>query len=371
MHKKIIMHKILVLNPGSTSTKFAIYEDEKQTAVYTIRHTTDEILRFQHVLDQFDFRYDLIMSTLAENNVNLSEFSLIMGRGGMIPPVESGVYEVNGVMLETLRKHERGEHASNLGAFLADKIAKNIPGCRAYIADPVAVDELEDVARVSGMPEIPRRTIFHALNHKATARLHASKVGRNYEDLNLVVAHLGGGVTIGAHCKGRVVEVNQGLDGWGAISPERAGTVDAGLLVRMCFSGKYTQHEIMRKLAGQGGLIAHCGSNNVQELVKKAEEGDSHVALMLHAFAYSVGKEIGAMLAVLKGEVDGVILTGGVAYNDYVVDYVKAMIEPLAKVFVYPGEDEMAALASNALRVLQGEQPKIFRVKEGYVDYSF
>ena len=371
MHKKIIMHKILVLNPGSTSTKFAIYEDEKQTAVYTVRHTTDEILRFHHVLDQFDFRYELIMKTLADNGVDLSDFSLIMGRGGMIPPVESGVYEVNGEMLETLRKHERGEHASNLGAFLADKIAKNIPGCRAYIADPVAVDELEEVARISGMPEIPRRTIFHALNHKATARLHASKVGKKYEDLNLVVAHLGGGVTIAAHKKGRVIEVNQGLDGWGAISPERSGTLDAGLLVRMCFSGKYTQHEIMRKLAGQGGLIAHCGSNNVQELVHKVENGDKHVELVLNAMSYSIGKEIGAMLAVLRGDVDGVILTGGVAYNDFIVDYVKAMIEPLARVFVYPGEDEMGALASNALRILQGEKPKEFKVKEGYVEPRF
>ena len=365
------MHKILVLNPGSTSTKFAVYEDEIQVALYTVRHSTEEVVRYQHILDQFDFRYELIMKTLVDDGVDLSEFSLIMGRGGMVSPVESGVYEVNEEMLETLRKHERGEHASNLGAFLADKIASSIPGCKAYIADPVAVDELEDIARISGMPEIPRRTIFHALNHKATARLHASKVGKNYEDLNLVVAHLGGGVTIGAHKKGRVIEVNQGLDGWGAISPERAGTVDAGLLVRMCFTGKYTEHEILRKLAGQGGLIAHCGTNNVQELVKKAEEGDSHVALVLQAFSYSVGKEIGAMLAVLRGEVDGVILTGGVAYNDYIVDYVKAMIEPLAVVYVYPGEDEMAALASNALRVLQGEKPKIFSVKEGYVDYSF
>ena len=365
------MHKILVINPGSTSTKFAVYEDDLQTAIYTVRHSTEEVIQYQHILDQFDFRYELIMKTLDENGVDLSEFSIIMGRGGMVPPVESGVYEVNEEMLETLRKHERGEHASNLGAFLADKIARGIPGCKAYIADPVAVDELEEVARISGMPELPRRTIFHALNHKATARLHASKVGKNYEDMNLVVAHLGGGVTIGAHRKGRVIEVNQGLDGWGAISPERTGTVDAGLLVRMCFSGKYTQHELMRKLAGQGGLIAHCGSNNVQELVKKAEAGDSHVALVLQAFAYSVGKEIGAMLAVLKGEVDGVILTGGVAYNDFIVDYVKAMIDPLATVYVYPGEDEMAALASNALRVLQGEIPKIFKVKEGYVDYSF
>lgn len=365
------MHKILVINPGSTSTKIAVYEEEQQQSVFTIRHSTTEVTQYEHVLDQFDFRYQLIIQTLSDNGVNMSDFSVIMGRGGMLPPVDSGVYEVNDLMLDTLRKHERGEHASNLGAFLAEKIASAIPGCKAYIADPVAVDELDDVARISGMPEIPRRTIFHALNHKATARLHASIVGKRYEDLNLVVAHLGGGVTIGAHRKGRVIEVNQGLDGWGAMSPERAGTIDAGLLVRMCFTGKYTQHEILRKLAGQGGLIAHCGSNNVQELVKKAESGDEQVAKVLQAFAYSVGKEIGAMLAVLHGKTDGVILTGGVAYNDYIVDYVKTMIEPLATVYVYPGEDEMAALASNAMRILRGESPKVFSVKKGYVDYNF
>lgn len=348
------MHKILVINPGSTSTKVAIYEDNEQLDLFSVRHSVEKLIQFPHVIDQFDFRYKLIMSTLKEKGIKL-EFSIVMGRGGMLPPVKSGIYEVNEKMLETLRRAERGEHASNLGAFLADKIAKQIPGCKAYIADPVSVDELDDIARISGLPEIPRQSIFHALNHKAAGRYHASKIGKKYEELNLVIAHLGGGVSIAAHRKGRVVDVNQGLDGYGAISPERSGTLDNGQVVRLCLSGKYTEREIMRKLAGNGGLIAHLGSNDVQELVKKAKNGDEHVALILNAMSYTIGKEIGGMLTVLKGDVDGVILTGGVAFSEYIVNFVKEMIEPYAKVFVYAGEDEMGALAANAVRLLHGK----------------
>lgn len=348
------MHKILVINPGSTSTKVAIYEDNKQIELFSVRHAVDDLMQFARVLDQFDFRYELIIRGLREKGI-LLDFSVVMGRGGMLPPVKSGVYEVNKKMLETLRKAERGEHASNLGAFLADKIAKQIHGCKAYIADPVSVDELDEIARISGLPQIPRQSIFHALNHKAAGRFHASEIGKKYEDLNLVIAHLGGGVSVAVHKKGRVVDVNQGLDGYGPISPERSGTLDNGQMVRLCFSGKYSEREIMRKLAGKGGLIAHLGSNDVQELVKKAEGGDEKVKLVLDAMCYTIGKEIGAMLAVLKGDVDGVILTGGVAFSDYVVNQVKQMIEPYAKVFVLAGEDEMGALAANAVRLLKGE----------------
>lgn len=348
------MHRILVINPGSTSTKVAVFEDNIQIDIFTIRHSAEELRAFPHVIDQLDFRYDLIMDLLRENSVEFN-FSIVMGRGGMLPPVISGIYAVNEKMLDTLRLAERGEHASNLGAFLADRIAQQIPGCRAYIADPVAVDELDDVARISGMPEIPRQSIFHALNHKAVGRIYAAQIGKRYEELNLVIAHLGGGVSIAAHRKGRVVDVNQGLDGYGAISPERSGTIDAGRLVKFCFSGKYTQEEILRKLAGKGGLTAHLGSNDVRELQQKAEVGDKQTKLILDAMAYTIGKEIGAMLMVLKGDVDSVILTGGVAYSEYVVSRVKEMVEPYAKLVILPGEDEMAALASNAVRLLNGE----------------
>lgn len=348
------MHKILVINPGSTSTKVAVFEDSKQIELFSVRHSVEELMQFPHVIDQFDFRYDLILKTLEEKGISL-DFSVVMGRGGMLPPIESGIYEVNEKMLATLRKAERGEHASNLGAFLAEKISGQIPGCKAYIADPVSVDEMQEIARISGMPEIPRQSIFHALNHKAAGRFHASKVGKKYEELNLVIAHLGGGISVASHKKGRVIDVNQGLDGYGPISPERSGTLDNGQMVRLCFSGKYTEREIMRKLAGKGGLIAHLGSNDVQELVKKAEGGDEKVKLVLDAMCYTIGKEIGSMLMVFKGDVDGVILTGGVAFSDYVVKRVKEMIEPYAKVFVLAGEDEMGALAANAVRLLNGE----------------
>lgn len=348
------MFRILVLNPGSTSTKVAIFEDSNQVNIFTLRHSVEELSQFPHVIDQFDFRYNLIMEMLHEKGIELN-FNVVMGRGGMLPPVQSGLYCVNEKMLETLTKAERGEHASNLGAFLADKIARQIPGCKAYIADPVSVDEMDEIARISGMPEIPRQSIFHALNQKAAGRHHAKVLGKKYDELNLVIAHLGGGITISAHRKGRVVDVNQGLDGYGAISPERSGTVDAGRLVKLCYSGKYSQDEILKKLAGKGGLIAHLGSNNVQEIEKRVESGDEKAKLILDAMSYTIGKEIGAMLMVLKGDVDGVILTGGVAFSDYVVNYVKSMVEPYAKVFVYAGEDEMAALASNAVRLLKGE----------------
>lgn len=348
------MHKILVINPGSTSTKVAVFEDSKQIELFSVRHSVEELMQFPHVIDQFDFRYDLILKTLEEKGISL-DFSVVMGRGGMLPPIESGIYEVNEKMLATLRKAERGEHASNLGAFLAEKISGQIPGCKAYIADPVSVDEMQEIARISGMPEIPRQSIFHALNHKAAGRFHASKVGKKYEELNLVIAHLGGGISVASHKKGRVIDVNQGLDGYGPISPERSGTLDNGQMVRLCLSGKYTEREIMRKLAGKGGLIAHLGSNDVQELVKKAEGGDEKVKLVLDAMCYTIGKEIGSMLMVFKGDVDGVILTGGVAFSDYVVTRVKEMIEPYAKVFVLAGEDEMGALAANAVRLLNGE----------------
>ena len=348
------MHKILVINPGSTSTKVAVYIDDKQMELFSVRHGVEDLMQFSRVIDQLDFRYKWILKGLQEKEIPL-DFSVVMGRGGMLPPVESGVYEVNEKMLKTLRRAERGEHASNLGAFLADKIAGQIAGCKAYIADPVSVDELEDIARISGLPELPRQSIFHALNHKAAGRFHASKVGKKYEELNLVIAHLGGGVSVAVHKKGRVVDVNQGLDGYGPISPERAGTLDNGQVVRMCLSGKYTELEIMRKLAGKGGLIAHLGSNDVQELVKKVESGDKQVQLIVDAMCYTIGKEIGAMLTVLRGDVDGVILTGGVAFSDYVVSYIRQMIEPFAPVFVLAGEDEMGALAANAVRLLNGE----------------
>lgn len=320
------MYKILVINPGSTSTKFAVFEDDNQKAAYTIRHSMEDVSKFKRVIDQLDYRYELIMNFLKKEKIDVSGFSAVIGRGGLLPPMQSGVYAINKEMMELMGRAVKGEHASNLGAFLAYKMAGESGKCMAYIADPIAVDEMSDLARISGLPEVPRTSLFHALNHKAIARLHAEKTGRKYEDLNLIIAHLGGGITVGAHQKGRVVDVNQGLDGYGPFSPERSGTLDAGVIVRMCFSGNYTQAELLKKLAGQGGLTAHCGTNNVLELEKKIEEGDKHAKLILQAMCYTISKEITSLLAVFKGKIDGIILTGGIAYSDFIVNEIKSRV---------------------------------------------
>ncbi|HRZ96232.1 MAG TPA: butyrate kinase [Paludibacter sp.] len=352
------MYKILSINPGSTSTKFAVYEDKKLICLHTIRHSGDELKIYEHIFDQFEFRKELILKQLEKDEIQLDDFAAIVGRGGMLRPIESGVYSVNSRMISDVRNSVIGEHASNLGCVIAHEIAAVIPGCKAFIADPVSVDELQDVARISGLPGFKRRSLFHALNHKAIARKYAAANGTTYEKLNLVIAHLGGGISVAAHRLGKVVDVNQALDGYGPFSPERSGTLDTGALVRMCFEGKYTQTEIARMLVGNGGLMAHLGTNEAHVAAERAEQGDKYARLVLEAMAYSVAKEIGSMLAVLHGDVDAVILTGGIAYNQFIINHITKMVSHFAKVAVYPGEDEMGALAMAGLRVLQGEMPK-------------
>jgi butyrate kinase len=352
------MFKILSVNPGSTSTKFAVYEDETLVCLYTIRHTVEDLKPFKTLFDQYEFRKNLMLKKLQSDGINLSDFSAVIGRGGLVRPLESGVYAVNDKLIADLRSSIGGEHASNLGGVIAREIADGIPGCKAYIVDPIVVDEMQDVARISGLPEIPRRSTFHALNHKAIARKYAAANGTTYEKLKLVVAHLGGGISIAAHRYGRVIDTNQGLDGYGAFSPERSGTLDAGQLVNMCFSGKYSKAEVLKRLAGNGGLMAHLGTNEELVAEKMADNGDQHAKLVLEAMAYNVGKEIGAMLAVLHGEADAVILTGGIANSQFIVEYIKKMISPMTQVAVYPGENEMEALALGGLRVLRGEKSK-------------
>ena len=352
------MYKILSINPGSTSTKFAVYEDEKLICLHTIRHTGEELKPYAKIFDQYEFRKKLILKQLEEDEIDLCDLSAIVGRGGMLRPIESGVYTVNDNMISDIKNSVVGEHASNLGCIIAFEIASNIPGCKAFIADPVAVDEFSDVARLSGLPGFPRRSLFHALNHKAIARKYAAANGTTYEKLNLVVAHLGGGISVAAHRLGKVIDVNQALDGYGPFSPERSGTLDAGMLVKMCFEGKFKQTEIRKMIVGEGGLMAHLGTNDVQEAVELAESGNKYAKLVLEAMAYTTAKEIGAMLAVLRGDVDAIILTGGIAYNQFIVNYITRLVSHFAKVVVYPGEDEMGALAMAGLRVLRGEIPK-------------
>lgn len=353
-------YKILAINPGSTSTKVAVFENDKELFSTTLRHSSEEIGRYKTILNQLDFRREVILEAVKASGVALGDLDAVIGRGGLLKPIPSGTYEVNAQMIEDIRLRPAGQHASNLGALLAAEIAQ-LAGVKAYIADPVVVDELQAEARLTGLPQIKRESIFHALNQKAVARVYADSIGRPYEELNLVVAHLGGGISVGAHRKGLVVDVNNALDGEGPFSPERAGTMPAKAFAELCFSGKYTLAEVSKMLSGKGGIVAHLGSNDTREVGARAEAGDKEAKLVMDSMAYGVGKTIGSMLAVLKGDVDAVILTGGIAYSAYVVGYIKSMIEPLAKVVVMPGENELEALAMNAQRVLEGKlTPKVY-----------
>nr|WP_321451004.1 butyrate kinase [uncultured Carboxylicivirga sp.] len=348
-------NKVLVINPGSTSTKIAVYEGSESVFLKTLRHSTEQLAKYENISDQFEFRKECILSELIEAEIDIDDFDAIVGRGGLVKPISSGVYEVNEALKADLRKGVLGQHASNLGGLIADDIAKVVPGSRAFIADPVVVDELDDVARITGHPDMPRRSVFHALNQKAVAKNFAKSIDQDYELLNVIVAHLGGGISIGAHRKGQVVDVNNALDGYGPFSPERAGTLPTGALIDACFSGKYTYEEMRKLVNGKGGLVAHLGSNHVYEIEEQASAGNKHYRLVLDAMAYQIGKSIGACAAVLKGEVDGIVITGGIAHDKVVIEYIKNMVGWIAPIKVYPGEDEMKALADNALSVLEGE----------------
>ena len=347
--------RILAINPGSTSTKIAVYEGENPVFLKNIKHSKEKLDTFNKISDQFQFRKQLVINQLKEADIDLDSIGIIVGRGGLLKPIESGVYLVNKRMIHDLQNSPVGEHASNLGGLIADDIAKTLPKAKAYIANPVVVDEMEDIARFTGHPKFKRISIFHALNQKAVAREHAKSIMREYEDLNLIVVHLGGGITIGTHKKGRVIDVNQGLDGEGPFSPERSGTLPVGQLVKMCFSGEYTQKEIMNMIKGSGGLVAYLGTNSAYDTEAAAFEGDEKASLVLQAMAYQVAKDIGAMGTVLKGDVDSILITGGVANSKWFVNLIAERIHKIAPTHVYPGEDEMRALAFNGLRVLKGE----------------
>ncbi|SFA44817.1 butyrate kinase [Parageobacillus thermantarcticus] len=347
--------RILAINPGSTSTKIGVFDNERPILEKTLRHDLETLQQYQSVADQYAFRKQTILDALDEEGINLSKLSAVCGRGGLLRPIEGGTYRVNKQMLEDLRKGYSGVHASNLGGILAYEIASalNIP---AFIVDPVVVDELEPIARISGFALIERRSIFHALNQKAVARRVAKQLGKRYEELNLIVAHMGGGITVGVHKKGRVVDVNNGLDGEGPFSPERAGTVPAGDLVSLCFSGEYDRDEIMNMLVGKGGLVSYLGTNDAVKVEKMIEAGDEKAKLVYRAMAYQVAKEIGAASAVLAGNVDAIILTGGLAYGKQFVKEIIDRVDWIADVIVHPGENELQALAEGALRVLLGEE---------------
>ncbi|WP_283693802.1 butyrate kinase [Clostridium perfringens] len=354
-------YKLLIINPGSTSTKIGVYEGEKEILEETLRHSAEEILKYDTIFDQLDFRKEVILKVLKEKGIDINELDAVVGRGGMLKPIEGGTYEVNEAMVEDLKIGVQGPHASNLGGILSNEIAKEI-GKRAFIVDPVVVDEMEDVARLSGAPELPRKSKFHALNQKAVAKRYAKEHNTSYEDVNLIVVHMGGGVSVGAHRKGRVIDVNNALDGDGPFSPERAGGVPSGELLEMCFSGKYSKEEVYKKLVGKGGFVAYANTNDARDLIKLSQEGDEKGSLIFNAFIYQIAKEIGSMAVVLDGEVDAIVLTGGIAYSDYVTNAINKKVKWIAPMVVYGGEDELLALAQGAIRVLDGvEEAKIYK----------
>jgi butyrate kinase len=349
------VYRVLTINPGSTSTKIGLYDEEAPVFVTTLRHDNTELKQYRRIFEQYAFRRDAVLDAMQQNSIELDTIHAVVGRGGILPPVESGTYVVNPCMLDFLRLPSDREHASNLGAFIAREIADRI-GIPAFIVDPVSVDEFEPIARISGMPEVERKSLSHALNLKAAARRAAKDLHKAYQDVNLVVAHMGGGISVAPHKHGRMVDVNQALDGTGPFSPERAGGLGIGDVMRMAFSGQYKYDELFRHLIGQGGLVAHLGTNDARVVEARIAAGDEHARLIYSAMAYQIAKEIGAMSTVLGGSVDAIVLTGGLAYSNMLMDDICSRIRWIAPILIYPGEDELLAMAQGGLRVLHGEE---------------
>lgn len=351
--------KILTINPGSTSTKVAIFEDEKLLHSKTLRHSTEELAPFKRLTDQFEFRAKIVEEFLKEAGIEPRDLAAVVGRGGLLDPMPGGTYKVSEDMLEILREGKNGEHASNLGALIAYEFTKKY-GIPSFIVDPVVVDELEPLARYSGHPLFKRKSIFHALNQKATARMAAAQLGKTYEEVNLIVVHMGGGISIGAHRKGKVVNVNNALDGDGPFTPERSGTLPLTQLIDLCFSGKYTLDEMKKKIKGAGGMVDYLGTNDGLTVQQQIREGNKEAELVYKAMAYQIAKWIGKMAAVLKGEVDAIVFTGGLAYDkEFMLKWLTDYVSFIAPILVFPGGDEERALAMGALRVLRGlEQAK-------------
>lgn len=345
---------ILVINPGSTTTKVAIYNEEEKVFTNKIEHPSNEISKYHSIIDQYDYRLNLIVEWLKEIGISTSSLRAVVGRGGMLRPMPAGTYLVTDTMVKDLKDNVGGEHASNLGGILAKGIAEH-EGIKAFIVDPVAVDEMNDVARISGMPDIKRKSQLHALNIKAVSHRYAKENNKNLEDINLIVAHLGGGISVAPIEKGRMIDVNNANE-MGPLSPERTGQLPVGQLVKMCYSGKYTYNEIKAKIKGKGGLVAYLGTNDAREVEERMINGDEKAGLVFMAMAYQIAKEIGAMATTLHGKIDSIILTGGLAYSKTLTDKIHTMTKFIAPVVLYPGEDELEALNEGALRVLEGKE---------------
>lgn len=347
-------YKILAINPGSTSTKISLANDDQPVFVADIAHSQEELRIFKRISDQFHFRKQVVIEELKKRNVPL-DFDAVIGRGGLAKPVPSGVFTITEKMIID-QQQAIHQHVCDLGCMIADEIARDIPGCRSFIADPGVVDEMEPEARVSGSPLMPRMCIWHALNQKAIGRRFAKDMETTYEKLNLIICHLGGGISIAAHDHGRAIDANNALDGEGPFSPERAGTLPAADLIHLCFSGKYTEDQLLKKVSGQAGLIAHLGTNDLKEIMNWIKAGDKHAEVVVSAMIWHIAKNIAAEGAVLYGKVDAILLTGGMAKCDYIIERLKRRLNYLAPIHVYPGQDEMKALTENALAVLRGER---------------
>ncbi|MBN2322725.1 MAG: butyrate kinase [Spirochaetes bacterium] len=356
-NRKRNVYRILVINPGSTSTKLAMFENDDRAAYRSESHSSEDLRRYGTIFGQVEFRLGVVERFLSDHGIDIKLLDAVVGRGGLLKPVTGGVYEVNDLILSDLETCRYGEHASNLGGLLSHLIARKA-GCGAYIVDPVVVDEMEEVARISGMPEIERRSIFHALNHKSSAREVAAIVGKSYEECNFIVAHMGGGISVAAHCKGRVIDVNNCLDGDGPFSPERSGGLPAGSLLELSFSREYTYDELKRKITGRGGLIAYRGTNSFKDFKKAVEKNDHRARLLYRAMAYQVSQEIAKHGATLKGKVDRIILTGNMALDEQFVGLIEERVRYLAPVSIVPGEREMRSLSGGVLLLLRGEEKK-------------
>ncbi|MCF6464645.1 butyrate kinase [Clostridium sp. Cult2] len=350
---------VLVINPGSTSTKVAIYDGEFEVKSYKIEHSKGELERYGEVSDQYEYRLNLIHTWLEQENIHKSSLKAVVGRGGLLRFVPGGTYLVTDKMIEDLKLGVGGEHAANLGGILARGIGAE-EGINSYIVDPVSVDEFEEVARISGLKLIERKSLIHALNIKAVSHRRAEELNKDLKDLNLIVAHLGGGISIAPVQDGRMIDVNNASE-MGPFSPERAGGLPVGDLIKMCYSGKYSIEDMKKKIKGKGGLMSYLGTIDAREVEDRVDSGDEYAKLIYDAMIYQIGKEIGAMSTVLKGKVDNIILTGGLAYSDYLVNSLKEMVSFIANVIVYPGEDEMGALNKGVLRVSKNQvKPKIY-----------
>lgn len=350
-------YRILAVNPGSTSTKIAVYEDQEELFCKVLRHEARELEKFGGIIEQYDFRKQLVLAAMQENQVDATSLQAVVGRGGLVKALASGTYRVNDRMLDDLHNPALWGriHASNLGAFIAKAIAEplDIP---AFIVDPVTTDEFSPIARISGCPQIERKSLFHALNIRYVALTLAAEQGRNFREMNMIAAHMGGGISVAALEQGRIVDVNNAVLGMGPFSPQRAGALPIGDLLEMAFSGRYTHQEMVKMFTKTGGLMAYLGTDDGQEVVRRIEAGDSRAELIFRAMCYQIAKEIGACAAVLKGRVDMIFFTGGLAYNQYLVNELRERVSFLAPIFVVPGEREMAALSQGAIRVLRGEE---------------